>query len=161
MKKKIFWTIVFLVVLSFGYYAVSPLWRKIKRDDPLPILIEENLTEQKLINPNNLPDTSKIISPAPIVPTPLHPASGEVLVILGEQENFVRFQNYKTINGPDLYVYLAKDLEAKEFVDLGPIKATEGNVNYSVSKDVRIEEYPYVLTWCKRFGVLFNSAKIF
>ncbi len=102
-------------------------------------------------------------SPAPaaaVVGTVGHPASGSVRVVEAGGETFIRYENYKTINGPDLFVYLAKDLDAQEFVSLGELRATEGNVNYQVPDDIDVREYPYVLTWCKQFGVLFNHAKL-
>jgi hypothetical protein len=59
-----------------------------------------------------------------------------------------------------LYVYLASDLEATSFVSLGRIRGTEGNVTYEVPEGTDLSEYPYVLTWCRAFGVLFNHADI-
>ena len=35
-----------------------------------------------------------------------------------------------------MHVYLSKDLKASEFVDLGPIKGTEGNINYEVPENI-------------------------
>jgi hypothetical protein len=95
-----------------------------------------------------------------VIGTTGHPASGTARLVSNNGKNYVRYENYKTINGPDLHVYLAKGLDAKEFVSLGEIKATEGNFNYEIPPGINVKEYPYVLTWCKQFGVLFNSAKI-
>jgi Electron transfer DM13 len=97
---------------------------------------------------------------APVVGTPGHRASGSVRLLATAQEYVVRYENFETINGPDLFVYLATDLQATEFVDLGRLKGTEGNMNYTVPAGVDITKYPYVLVWCKQFGVLFNSAKM-
>lgn len=97
----------------------------------------------------------------PVVDTPTHPASGDVFLITHEDgSQTIRYENYSTLNGPDLFVYLAKDLEASEFVSLGRVRATEGNVNYEVPEGVDVSEYPYVLTWCRAFGVLFNHANL-
>ncbi len=95
---------------------------------------------------------------ATVIDTPAHPASGLVRLVEADGKTYVRYENYKTINGPDIFVYLAKDINAKEFIDLGRVKATEGNINYEVPDGVSVSEYPYVLTWCKQFGVLFNYA---
>ena len=97
---------------------------------------------------------------AEVTGTAGHPASGTVRVIEADGKRYVRYENFKTINGPDLYVYLAKDLDAKEFVDLGKVKATEGNINYEIPTGIDTSEYHYVLTWCKAFGVLFNHADL-
>lgn len=113
------------------------------------------------------PAATSVVSPpaaenssAAVTGTAGHPASGTVRIVSADGKNYVRYENYKTINGPDLFVYLAKDLDAKEFVNLGVLKATEGNINYEIPEGVNPQDYPYVLTWCKIFGVLFNHAEI-
>ncbi|MEI9966898.1 MAG: DM13 domain-containing protein [Candidatus Moraniibacteriota bacterium] len=66
----------------------------------------------------------------------------------------------QTINGPDVHVYLANNLDAKDYVDLGSIKGTEGNINYEVPAGIDIDKYRYALHWCEKFSVLFNSADL-
>jgi zona occludens toxin (predicted ATPase) len=148
MKKT--WVYPLLVMVGFGalafaYYAISPLFITIRSNDAAP---ESQSTG------------TRELAVAQIVDTPVHPASGTLRVLQADGKTFVRYENYKTINGPDIYVYLANDLEAKEFVDLGRVKATEGNVNYEIPAGVEVSDYRYVLTWCKAFGVLFNYADI-
>ena len=93
--------------------------------------------------------------------TPLPPASGTARILeTGEGRKYLRYDNFKTINGPDLFVYLAKNLDAKEFVNLGELRGTEGNINYEIPAGVNLAEYPYALVWCRQFSVLFNSAKL-
>ncbi|OGI14384.1 MAG: hypothetical protein A2878_00640 [Candidatus Moranbacteria bacterium RIFCSPHIGHO2_01_FULL_54_31] len=92
--------------------------------------------------------------------TPGHPASGTVRIVTADGKRYVRYENFRTINGPDIYIYLSKDIAAKEYIDLGRVKATEGNINYEIPAGTDVAEYPYVLTWCQAFGVLFNSAKV-
>jgi hypothetical protein len=96
----------------------------------------------------------------PIKDTPLHPASGEVRIVETGDETIVRFENFKTINGPNVHVYLAKDTSGKEFIDLGAIRGTEGNINYVVPEGVDLAEYPVVMHWCVPFSVLFNYTEI-
>lgn len=95
-----------------------------------------------------------------VVGTTGHPASGSARIASAGGKNYVRFEDFKTINGPDLYVYLANGLDAKDFVSLGKIKATEGNINYEIPAGVNPADYKYVLIWCKAFSVLFNYAEI-
>ncbi len=143
MKKVLLYGALVLAIplLAFAYYAISPLFITIEMNESAP---ESADTDTSLL--------------APVIETPAHPASGTVRIIEADGKTFVRYENYETINGPDIYVYLAKDIDAKEFVNLGRVKATQGNVNYEVPEGVDISEYRYVLTWCKAFGVLFNSA---
>ena len=141
--KKIIIAVVVIAILSFAYYAISPLFRNIKANDVLPV--------------NNAETTSQ---GADVIGTTGHPASGTVRVVQSDGKNYVRYENFKTINGPDIFVYLAKDTLAKDFVSLGTVKATEGNINYEIPAGVNPKDYPYVLTWCKSFSVLFNYAKV-
>lgn len=98
---------------------------------------------------------------AQIVDTPGHAATGTVSVGKNDAgKTVVRLNDFETVNGPDLYVYLATDKAATEFVSLGALKSTNGNQNYEVPEAVALEDYKYVLIWCKRFGVLFSSADI-
>ena len=69
-------------------------------------------------------------------------------------------ENFETINGPDLFIYLSKDLTNKDFVNLGEIKATKGNVNYEVNSSIDTTQYKNVLVWCRAFGVLFSYAEL-
>ncbi len=116
--------------------------------------------ETSLPAPNAQPQTA-VRGPFTITDTPGHPAEGSIRVIDSpEKGSLVRFEEYDGTNGPDLRIYLATDLEATEFVDLGAAKGNQGNINYDVPSDVDLDDYQYVLTWCRAFGVLFDYAEI-
>ena len=106
------------------------------------------------------PPTTVIDGPFAITGTRGHGATGEVRVIHSPDQSIVRYENYDGTNGPDLFVYLATDLEATNFVSLGDAKGNQGNINYEVPADVDLDDYKYVITWCKTFGVLFDYAEI-
>lgn len=115
---------------------------------------------QKPSAPTIVPAPVAANASAQIVGTPGHRASGTVRLVNTADGDIVRYENFSTVNGPDLFVYLATDLHATDFINLGALKATDGNINYSVPAGTDTKKYPYVLVWCKQFGVLFNSAKI-
>lgn len=149
------WTIItgLIVVLGVAYYGLSPLWRTTVVDEQLPHVTSTTT--------GSATSGAVMTGPAaPIVDTTLHPASGSARVVKSGDKTYVRFENFKTINGPDVYVYLANDLKAKDFVDLGRLKATEGNINYEVPPGINVADYRYVIHWCKAFSTLFNSAEI-
>ena len=75
-------------------------------------------------------------------------------------KQFIRLENFKVTNGPDLYVYLATDKSTSDFVDLGKLKANNGNQNYEVPEGTDLTKYDTVLIWCKSFSVLFGSADL-
>ncbi len=89
-----------------------------------------------------------------------HSVKGSALLITTETGQIVRFEDFETDNGPQLHIYLSKDLSADDFVDLGTIKATKGNVNYAVPQGTDTNKYKYVLVWCRPFGVLFSYANL-
>ncbi|MBI5645036.1 DM13 domain-containing protein [Candidatus Kaiserbacteria bacterium] len=153
--------VIILVLGGFGYWAISPLFRNIRVNDALPQSAQETVkpTQGNTPSPITTP-TAAEKPPTPVTGTLGHPASGTVRIVSADRKQYVRYENFKTINGPDIYVYLAKDIDAHEFVNLGKVKATEGNINYEIPDGVNPTDYPYILTWCKTFGVLFNSARI-
>ena len=155
---------VLLILLAAAYYALSPLLIHVRIDEAAPAVVAKDRTpeatspEAALQKPTSAPVPPS--APARVIGTAGHSGSGTVRILETETGTVVRYENFKTINGPDLYVYLANDLEAKEYVSLGVVKATEGNINYAVPTGTDIKKYKYVLVWCKTFGVLFNYADL-
>ena len=91
----------------------------------------------------------------------IHDAQGDVLIIESDDgSRFLRFENFKASNGPDLFVYLATDETADDFVSLGDLKGNIGNQNYMIPPGADLSNYDTVLIWCKQFSVLFGSAKL-
>lgn len=128
---------------AFGWWTLSP------------IFITKEVHDE-------VPESAAMSSgTAKVVDTPAHPASGDVrLIEEADGTRYVRYENYTTLNGPDLFVYLSKDTEASDVINLGRVRGTEGNISYRIPDGVNLAEYPYVLTWCRAFGVLFNYADL-
>jgi len=64
------------------------------------------------------------------------------------------------VNGPDLKIYLGSELGKNDYIDLGPILATKGSVNYELPDGIDTTKYSKVLVWCEAFGVLFSYAEL-
>ena len=91
----------------------------------------------------------------------IHDAQGDAYTIpLEDGSNVLRLENFKSTNGPDLFVYLATDDNASDFVNLGELKANKGNQNYEIPEGTDLTKYNKVLIWCKAFSVLFGSAEV-
>ena len=91
----------------------------------------------------------------------IHNAEGMVKVVpLKDGNNLLRLENLQVTNGPDLYVYLATDKSASDFVSLGKLKANNGNQNYNIPSKTDLTKYDTVLIWCRPFSVLFGSAEL-
>jgi hypothetical protein len=90
-----------------------------------------------------------------------HNAEGLVRVIpLGDGSTILRLENFNSTNGPNVHLYLATDKATSNFIDLGRLKANNGNQNYNISHDTDLTKYNMALIWCKDFSVLFGSAQL-
>ena len=90
-----------------------------------------------------------------------HKAAGAAKVInLADGRTFLRLENLKATNGPDLYVYLSPGKDASDIVNLGRLKGNIGNQNYEIPSGTDLAKYNTVLIWCKAFSTLFGSAKL-
>ena len=88
-----------------------------------------------------------------------HNAEGIVKVVsLTDGSKILRLENFKSTNGPNVHVYLSTDKRATDYVDLGKLKANNGNQNYNIPTGTDIRKHNIVLIWCKDFSVLFGSA---
>jgi len=90
-----------------------------------------------------------------------HKAEGVVKVItLADGKTFLRLENLKATNGPDLYVYLSTGKDVSDIVNLGRLKGNIGNQNYEIPPGTNLSKYDTVLILCKAFSTLFGSAKL-
>ena len=90
-----------------------------------------------------------------------HKTEGVVKVItLADGKTFLRLENLKATNGPDLYVYLSTGKDVSDIVNLGRLKGNIGNQNYEIPPGTNLSKYDTVLIWCKAFSTLFGSAKL-
>ncbi len=89
--------------------------------------------------------------------------------ILGQTadgKNVLRLENLKSANGPDLYVYLtrtgspAKDSDIKAGLELGKLRATQGNLNYELAGSLDLTQFKSVVVYCKSFSTIFGYANL-
>jgi hypothetical protein len=90
----------------------------------------------------------------------IHRTSGTATLVIEGDMRTLEFENFETLGGPDLYVYLSTDKSASDYLDLGKLDKFQGDQSYEIANSVDIAKYDNVLVWCKAFGVLFGSAKL-
>jgi hypothetical protein len=118
-------------------------------------LVQED--QQRIPNAPNVPRTGSFVG----VGDGIHNAEGIAKVILLQDGNSIlRLENLHVTNGPDLYVYLSPDKSASDFVNIGKLKANNGNQNYEIPAGTDLSKYDTVLIWCRPFSVLFGSAEL-
>jgi hypothetical protein len=97
-----------------------------------------------------------------------HASSGTARVLaLPDGRRYVRFEDFRTSNGPALKVYLSAtpatgpgDAFDDRYVDLGDLKGNIGEQNYAIPPDVELARYRSVVVWCARFHVPFAAAAL-
>ena len=72
----------------------------------------------------------------------------------------LRLDDFSVRNGPDLYVYLstARADYARDALELGRLKATDGSFGYDVPAGTDIDRFRSAIIWCKQFSHLFAVA---
>jgi hypothetical protein len=158
MNKGIIFAIVAAAIaIPAGIYAASPLFINTSVDEPAPIEADVMAKDQGgMMDDKVVEMAGKFVG----VDDGIHNAEGMVRVIQVDGGEVLRLEDLKVTNGPDLYVYLATDKKASDFVDLGRLKANNGNQNYEIPAGTDLSKYNTVLVWCKQFSVLFGSAEL-
>lgn len=91
----------------------------------------------------------------------IHNAEDQAKVIkLSDGSDFLRLEDFRSTNGPDLYVYLSTDKGNSDFVNLGRLKGNIGDQNYKIPEGTELSKYDTALIWCQAFSVLFGSAEL-
>ena len=145
--------VVVLFLIPTGIYTISPFFINTTINEALPMATADQSVSGSM---PALQFSGNFIGTGDGV----HDVQGVSKVIEIDQVSYLRFEDFTAANGPDLHVYLATDNDASEFVDLGLLKANNGNQNYEIPDDVNLEKYNKVLVWCQMFSVLFGSAEL-
>jgi Electron transfer DM13 len=89
-----------------------------------------------------------------------HTASGAVSIYQIDSSLFVVLDPFMSQSGPDLKVYLSKDVTASEYLRLGNLMAFSGPQTYPIPSGYSINNYTYVHIWCEKFSVEFARAEV-
>ena len=184
IKIKAIVVLAVIIVLPIVWYLISPIFKvvEVQEESPLqasskqPVIkdamntmdaatkreferqVMEASKKVKAMN-EGMPSKTKFIAQGEFTPR-AHDVAGRALLIQQGDKKILRFEDFETINGPRLNIYLSSELGDDDFVDLGLIRATKGNVNYELPAGVDTSRYNKVLVWCVTFGVLFSYAEL-
>ena len=95
----------------------------------------------------------------------MHHGKGKVSVY--EKTVFLE-PDFEVGPGPAYHVYLVPkanvrreaDVKDAMYVDLGGLRAFKGSQRYAIPAGVNLKDYPSVVIWCERFGVLISPADL-
>ena len=91
---------------------------------------------------------------------PYGSVSGNAKVYLQNGKYILSLESVGISNGPDLHVYLSKEIQPINFIDLGKLKSTNGNQLYDIPNAPDFATYKYALIHCQQFNHLFGSAEL-
>lgn len=118
---------------------------------------KKNNTPSMVIN--DMPDSTAMqVATGTFNNGPYGTVSGEARILLTGTSYQLKLMNFSSSNGPDLRVYLAKEMNPVNYIDLGPLKATGGNQLYDITGQVNFSQYKYALIHCRQFNHLFGWA---
>jgi len=88
--------------------------------------------------------------------------SGDVsLVETSPDLSLILQDNFSASNGPGLFIYLSNNSNNVDGgIEIGELRKNSGSDTYSVGAGVALDDYNYVLIWCKPFGVGFGTAQL-
>ena len=155
--KKWVLVIVGVPVLVAAWWAFRPekLWVNVKVNEPAPFNSTADLQ----------PDYTGLLTGR------AHPTSGRASIYeTPDGKRDLRLTDFMTSNGPDVHVVLAQsadedlrqDLVKGELnsVELGALKANQGDQNYNLPDSADLSKYDAVVIYCERFHVVFGLAKL-
>ncbi len=117
--------------------------------------------------PPDMPDEPTVLVMGSFIDIdPIHGAEGSATIYeLPDGERILRFEDFRSKNGPDLHVYLSTEAPTSTFaglgadeIHLGALKGNVGNQNYDVPADLDLSKYRSVVIYCVPFRVVFSTA---
>lgn len=98
----------------------------------------------------------------------VHRGEGKALLVrLADGQRFLRFEQFRVTNGPDLYVYLSghptprtsAQLHEAGASEVAVLKGNVGSQNYALPADLDLAKFKSAVIYCKRFSVIFATAE--
>jgi|ETNmetMinimDraft_11_1059920.scaffolds.fasta_scaffold65725_2 hypothetical protein len=172
--KKLAIGIVLLIGIALAYYLISPAFIVEELHEEIPVANPTFLPEDPEIKEEFMEEMKKVMHDEKEMAEPTlsvenmlsgsfteaaHTVEGSASIIQSDA-TYLRFENFNTINGPNLHVYLSSDTSDNDFIDLGSLKATKGSFNMPIPEDIDLKKYNKVLIWCVPFSVIFSYAEL-
>ena len=120
---------------------------------------KEQLAPETPINEMVAP-TSMVVKSGQFMSGPYGTVTGAARIVKSDSGTEVLLDSLMSSNGPDLYVYLSKEIMPVNFISLGKLKSTMGSQLYAVPANTNFAEYKYICVHCQQYNHLFGYAPI-
>jgi hypothetical protein len=144
-----------VLVAAWWWFRPEKLWVNVKVSEPAPA------------------GTAADVQPlyTGLLAARAHPTTGRASIYQApDGKRNLRLTDFTTSNGPDVHVVLAQSADnmlKEDFVkgrlndlELGPLKANQGDQNYDLPESADLNQYDSVVIYCERFNVIFGLAKL-
>jgi Electron transfer DM13 len=170
-------TAVVVLALAIGlpsaWYLGSPLFIRTSLNEPAPTAAAPTASPEPATTTTPTAPAAPTATPAPVLAAPrtgtftgadeFHFGSGTATLIETAAGAWtVRFEDFSVRNGPDLFVYVSPDAAGYDdaAIELGRLKATDGNFNMDLPAGSTPTDAASVVIWCKEFAVQFAVAPL-
>jgi hypothetical protein len=170
LRKPVTWVVVVVVVAGLGVgLALFEPWRLFTSshvDEPVPVAASAG-SPSAAATPAPGPGPEVLAEGAFV--SQEHETSGTARILqLPDGKRILRLEGFSTSDGPDVHVWLSAAKAGGDWhtaddgrhVALGELKATDGNHNYAIPADAKLEGLRSAVIWCDRFSVAFGSAPL-
>ncbi len=112
-------------------------------------------------DPGQMPDASAVLKKkGSFVNGPYGAVSGNASLFQKDGKYQLALHDFMSTNGPDLKVYLSKEVMPVNFINVGSLQSVTGNQLYDVPTGTAAEDYAYALIYCKQYSHLFGKAEL-
>jgi hypothetical protein len=156
-RKKWLVAVIGAAVLVAAWWAFRPekLWLNVKVNEPAPF--------------GSAADLQPLYTG--LLAGRVHPTSGRASIYqTADGKRDLRLTDFMTSNGPDVHVVLAQSADENlkqnfvkgqlNSVELGLLKANQGDQNYDLPDSADLSQYDAVVVYCERFHAVFGVAKL-
>jgi hypothetical protein len=111
--------------------------------------------------------TARVLATGTFVNKDEHGSGMVSLVVGSDNAPYLRLESVSISSGPALHVFLTKEASPstksdvdKGFIDLGALRATTGNLTYTIPAATNLEAYQGVIVYCAEYNVVFTAAAL-
>jgi hypothetical protein len=171
LRHPVTWVVVSVAVIGLvvGLVLFEP-WRAFTHsrvDEPIPVAATPAAPATTPAVPAP-PPRPEVLAQGTFVAHE-HATSGTAKVLrLADGSRVLRLEGFSTSDGPDVHVWLTDAIadgpdggfDDGRYMKLGELKATDGNQNYPIPADAKLNGLRSVAIWCDRFNVAFGAAPL-
>ncbi len=157
-----------LVIATAGpatYYLTAPLWTRsaLQESNLVTVPTAEGGAMASGVGAGPSAEGARLIGQGDIAGADaFHFGRGRAELIALDGAHILQVREFSVRNGPDLFVYLSSSATRPDAgaVQLGRLKATDGEFRYDLPPGATLPANPHFLVWCEQFAVLFASASL-